>query len=40
MATTKALLVVAAAALFAGTLGVLTYHYVMMTTQYFRLIML
>ena len=40
MAITKGLLLVAAAALFTGALGLLTYHYVTMTSQYFRLIMI
>jgi len=40
MATTKTLLLIAAAALLLGSLGLLTYHYVLMTDQYFRLIMI
>lgn len=40
MKMTKSLLLVAAAALLSGSLGLLTYHYVWMTAQYFRLIMI
>jgi hypothetical protein len=40
MKTTKALLLVAAAALLTGSLGLLAYHYVLMTSQYFRLVMI
>lgn len=40
MKTTKALLLVAAAALLTGSLGLLVYHHVSMTAQYFRLFMI
>mgnify|MGYP006309855469 CR=1 FL=1 len=40
MAKLKALLLVAAAALLTGALGLLTYHYVVFTEQYLRLMML
>jgi hypothetical protein len=39
MTTAKTLIVIGAGALLAVSLGFLAYHYVVMTEQYFRLIM-